>query len=350
MKGENISLRNKLKGYLFEIAILKLLTKNGFSVVEPYDNNKDRVKENRKGFIEIKGRGAWHQIDCPCDYDHAIPFSYPIRMLGEVKFHENPIEKHHIREFIGVIKDIQENYFVSAESPSNITHERKIEIGTFFSANGFNKSAEGLAYAHGIRTISYQNNFAVKRIKDIITKIESDYISVDYISKGRCKDFLNWFNHYLESIDYHNLSSEYIHEPRFKHLMADLSESLMSIRSSFIATTVTGVFLHFIGDNTFPEELFEETDEGQCRIYFDRDDANNRYFRLQFFGDNKRRRFYFSPPRSLDEAAMFGGEHVLDEKERHFGTLNVSIKIRGINRNLTLHVDKEWLKHVRDGI
>ena len=49
MKGENISSRNRLKGYLFELAILKLLTKNGFSVVEPYDNNKDRVKENRKG-------------------------------------------------------------------------------------------------------------------------------------------------------------------------------------------------------------------------------------------------------------------------------------------------------------
>ena len=98
--------RSQLRGYLFEIIVMELLFKNQFSEINVAAEPNDRVREVRPGFIEFKGRGCWHQIDCLCDYNKLIPFSYPLRLLGEVKFYKSNLSKEHIREYIGVIKDI----------------------------------------------------------------------------------------------------------------------------------------------------------------------------------------------------------------------------------------------------
>lgn len=89
MKGEYFIMRSQLKGYIFE-----LLKKNNFVELDLNVEPNERVKKTREGFIELKGRGSWHQIDCPCDYSRLIPFSYPTRILGEVKFHKSPTEKN----------------------------------------------------------------------------------------------------------------------------------------------------------------------------------------------------------------------------------------------------------------
>ena len=165
MRNECKTPRSQLKGYLFEIVIMELLRKNQFNNINVASEPGDRVRENRAGFIEFKGRGCWHQIDCPCDYNKFIPFSYPLRLLGEVKFYKKPLSKEHIREYIGVLKDIQENYFVADGIDIQNFYPRKLEIGVYFSANGFQEEAEKLAYAHGIRTISYRNNHLIVSAK-----------------------------------------------------------------------------------------------------------------------------------------------------------------------------------------
>ena len=170
--------RSQLKGHLFEIIIIELLRKNKFTEINVASEPCDRVRRIREGFIEFKGRGCWHQIDCPCDYCGHIPFSYPLRLLGEVKFYKTPLEKKHIRGYIGIIKDIQENYFVAdGINPQNL-YPRKMEIGVYFSASGFQAEAEKLAYAHGIKTVSYENNCLIDRIKKLIDEFEKNYLSV----------------------------------------------------------------------------------------------------------------------------------------------------------------------------
>ena len=178
MKHENRQLRNQLKGYLFEIIVMELLRKNKFSEVNVAFEPNDRVRETRSGFIEFKGRGCWHQIDCPCDYNLLIPFSYPIRLLGEVKFYKSRLSKDLIREYIGVIKDIQENYFAADGVDLQNYYPRKMEIGAYFSANGFQEEAEKLAYVHGIKTISYKNNYLISRLKFLVEEFEKNYISI----------------------------------------------------------------------------------------------------------------------------------------------------------------------------
>ncbi|MBE5945444.1 MAG: hypothetical protein E7259_00730 [Lachnospiraceae bacterium] len=84
MRGENNRLRAQLRGRLFELALIKLLESSDFAIVDPVNEMDTRVKESRDGFIEFKGRGCWHQIDLPFDYNRITPFSYPMRLIGEL--------------------------------------------------------------------------------------------------------------------------------------------------------------------------------------------------------------------------------------------------------------------------
>lgn len=345
MDREYCLYRSQLKGYLFEIIVLELLRKNNFHEVQVAREPPDRVREIRPGFIEFKGRGCWHQIDCPCDYSQLIPFMHPIRLLGEVKYYKTPLEKRHIREYIGVIKDIQENYFVADGVSPQEFYPRKTEIGVYFSASGFQEEAEKIAYAHGIKTVSYANNPLIDRLKKLIDELERNCISVQCLKNHTWNTFRQSF---IEALRYH-VPMDY--QPYlangYEKVVEDIRDAINRIRSSFIATTATGVFLHFVGDAPFPAELFELSDEGRCRVYYNYDNFRNRYFWLELAEDVQRRRFYFSPPESLDHAAVFGNEIVLNEKERVFRILNVNIQINGISRSLILHLDEGWLDAVR---
>ncbi len=361
MYGENNSLRAQLRGRLFELALIKLLESSDFTIVDPVNEMDTRVKESRDGFIEFKGRGCWHQIDLPFDYKRVTPFSYPMRLLGEAKFYKTEISKKYIREYIGVLKDIQENYFVEDGDDIKNLAKRRIEVGSYFSANGFQAEAEKLAYAHGIRTISYKNNFAVKMICDAINILEDRYISVSWIQNGNWKDFksrlMQFFNlsgnHFQQMHHKVRILSECFGEG-YESILEDLKRNLDSIQSSFIGTTETGFLLHFVGFDRFPDELFLEGDEGHCRVYYDIDiETERRYFWIEFANNYRHSvpsKFYFSPPESLDDAAVFGGRRVLQEKREHFRKLYMAVNINGVARNLVITMDNNWLDEVERGI
>ena len=109
MHDENTTKRGQLKGYMFEVIIRRLLHLNDFEIITREVENRVRIQGNHS--IEIKGRGTWHQIDSPCLYKESFPFIYDLRLLAEVKFHQGEIQKNKVREYIGVMKDISENYF-----------------------------------------------------------------------------------------------------------------------------------------------------------------------------------------------------------------------------------------------
>ena len=303
MRGENFGDRARLKGYMFEVVILELLARNGFHKVL---SRGEKIREDRNRFIEVKGRGAWHQIDCLCDYEVILPFLFPVRMLGEVKFYSKPLTKDKIREFIGVIKDIQENYFVvdNVEIPSN----RVTELGVYFAANGFDEQAERLAFAHNIKTISYKNNYIIDRIKNYIKELESNYLSVNNcLSEGRLNGFLDSFSRLLERLSDMSFR-EFVRYSNpangINNIIENLVNEMNRIHSSFVASTSAGFFLHFIGYDIFPSELFEHTDQQTCEVYFSDRNNNSRMYWIVFTGDRMKRKFFFTPPESLEEAAF----------------------------------------------
>lgn len=376
-----------IKGELFEIAVMHLLQQNNFSRIQVKVNDKyiapERIRETRERFIELKGRGEWHQIDCPCEYDYVSPFMYPIRMIGEVKYHNKPIEKDAIRSFIGVLRDISENYFVPPNIDKDACTEilpcRFLDVGTFFSATGFSRSAELLAYAHGIKIISYKNNLMVHRIKRVIDSFE-DGIRYSNYTKNR-KTILGFINQqlsYKESNYYYNdyISDYYKLDDSLRLKLLKLSDdfrsSLSLIRSNLFVTTHEGVMLHLLGDKEFPEEPFLGTDEAFCQVHYEtytnqlemtrnEDNALNQNKRnkksqkaneftswyLTIAKDKTNTRFYFTPPQILQNALDLDQEKLLDAKKTMFQRLSFRKDIRGTKRNLVLKIDKSWLRELR---
>lgn len=139
----------QFRGYYFEEIVNHLLKKTKYI----------DVKEGT-----IPGRGANHQIDSYGIFSFTIPFVYPVRLLAETKwYHNTSIGLSKLRNFVGVLKDISENYFVPIDSEGNrnITDtlkDRYTDCGAYFSATDFTTPAQNYAYAHGIYLITFKLN------------------------------------------------------------------------------------------------------------------------------------------------------------------------------------------------
>jgi hypothetical protein len=341
MIGESNKERGRLKGYMWECVILRFLNENNFDEIASVDNV--RLRRDREQFLEMRGRGTWHQIDCPCDYRHFIPFINPLRILGEVKFLTVPVSKDLIREFIGTIKDIQENYFVPHDF--SLATTRYTELGVYFSANGFSQEAERLAFAHNIKTISHVNIELLDSLKKIIIEIERDYLdSENCLSAGNQRDFIQMFKELLRGSpgDISDFKLRFNAEEGFEAIAADLINAFSKIKSNFVASSSGGALLHFIGADSFPEDLFADTDVQLCRVHYEPHYRRKRFF-LDFSRDILQRRYYFCPPISLAKAAFFEPNAVLNEKKRIFRSIQVARNIRGISRTLKMELDMDWL-------
>ncbi len=170
-------------------------------------------------------------------------------MLGETKFRATPISKKDMREFIGIIKDIQENYFTIDELNADMLQARRTEIGVFFSANGFDTESEKLAYAHGIKTISYENNPIIKEIGYYITQLEMNFISVRVIREGYFNEFKRLFSEVIDidaDFPYYDFDARFQPADGYEYIIQNIARILYEIRSSFIGTTSTGVFCIFL--------------------------------------------------------------------------------------------------------
>ena len=357
MKGENNTNRGRLRGYMFELVVRKWLEVNGFIPIASL-NQKFRsnlVKQERLSFTELRGRGCWHQIDIPCVYAHFIPFINPIKLLAEVKFYTKAITKEHVREFIGVVKDISENYFVPIDHYSDNNEngapnesQRFSELGVFFSASGFDYEAEGLAYAHNIKTISYKNNPLVDKISEIIRTIEAnDLYARDCISKGHDSDFKRSFYSMLyDDGEVRDFVSRFGASDGIMEHLYELQNSIAAIKSVFLGTTNEGIILQFFSESVFPDFLFIDQDEQLCEVYYE---GNGYYlsFYMCFSRDEQRTRFYFIPPISLMSSVPQGQNEVLLQKERHFAEVSILKRIEGKKRIITLKLNEAWADGVR---
>jgi hypothetical protein len=141
-------------GYIFEKEIFDLLAESNYFNVRTE---------------QLRGRGASHQIDAFGTLAIPTAFTYPIRLIAEAKCYSSTIQLHQIRSFVGVIKDISENYIVGENDQRN-TPNRYLDTGCFFSATPFSKSSQDYAWAHNIFLVSFSD---MEEMLSIITRIRS---------------------------------------------------------------------------------------------------------------------------------------------------------------------------------
>jgi hypothetical protein len=139
---------------------------------------------------------------------------YPIRLLAEAKCYDKPVGIWAVRNFVGALKDIAENYFVADKLSKErlLTYQRFTDCGSFFSATSYTRGAQRYALAQGIFLVSYENNpILQKLIDDMNHSLES--VDIAEAAKNK-KDFASWFNKNLVEQPKNNYRSVYIPEDK----------------------------------------------------------------------------------------------------------------------------------------
>lgn len=244
------------KGAIFETVIKRLLHKNEY---EPCRADGEQVDDRGR----VRGRGEWHQIDALGRWKYTIPFVYPIRLLCEAKCWDHPVGLPVVRNFVGVLKDIVENYFVedNQDIDKRMFSKRYADCGGIFSANGFTKPAQRYAYAQGIFLVSYENNPVITNIMTSIENVSRSVTLQSRRSSARARrEFSEWFERRWNAPSMND--SGYVSNRReFLNHMRSLRETVFGIRTSVIGVA-TGVYpFHLLSYQEIPYDLFRESDE-----------------------------------------------------------------------------------------
>ena len=172
--------KSQAQGYYFEEIVRRLMRQEKFIDVKSQD---------------IPGRGADHQIDSVGFFSFTIPFIYPVRLIAEAKWYKDnrKIGLGSMRDFVGLMKDISENYFVQSTNGRRVRpklEDRYTDAGAYFSVSGFSSDAQDFAWAHGIYLISFGMNTIfrplINRAKALIDQdVTQDAKKNDVIEKAQ---------------------------------------------------------------------------------------------------------------------------------------------------------------------
>lgn len=161
--------KSVVKGKLFELVLKQLLTKAGFST----NIVSDQLTRNQK---RLHGRGATYDPDVMGQFEMGIPFVNPIMIVGEAKNYNHQVKLSNAREFLGAYIDFSQYERVNTKAGGNARYSslyntRFTYCPIYFSAKGFQKSAEGFMFVHGINYISYQNSDVIAKFFVLIDSI-----------------------------------------------------------------------------------------------------------------------------------------------------------------------------------
>lgn len=239
--------KKQFNGYLFEKFCRMLLEDSGFKIL-----SDDGAKVRHKGssnIVEMCGRGTWHQIDLPFEFGYPVPFVNPIRIIGEVKNYESTIKKTYIRTFIGVVKDISENYITAHIINQSDLMERTLDQAVFISKTSFQLEAQKLANAHNIKLITMDNNPIIeilfRAFQELVIRFGINNRGYDS-SRKKISD--NDFSH-NQLVTINNTFNTYV-------------------KSFFLGTTNTGHLLYFVSSESFDMEEHGENGDINASIIY----------------------------------------------------------------------------------
>lgn len=166
-----------VRGVLLEELVLYLLSLVGYRIVSP---GEEGTKLGHSG-LEVRGRGAWHQIDALAAFDRTPAFMYPLRLMVEAKCYArgNRVGIEVARNAVGVLKDISENYF-TYPSPSGGGSEIQVPRFNYhsaiFSTSGYSSGTQRYAIAHQVFLIQYQRIHLLQPIIDALLDLDQHYL------------------------------------------------------------------------------------------------------------------------------------------------------------------------------
>ncbi len=167
----------QVRGALLEEAVLYLLKNVGYEPINASMLPATGLRNGHSG-LEAQGRGAWHQLDALSSWTHSPPFMYPLRLIVEAKCYRQgkPVEIEVVRNSIGVLKDVSENYFSMLQDGTVVQGPRFNYVAAIFSTSGFTRGAVQYAVAHQIFLIQYTKIPAIAPLIEAIANFSQEHI------------------------------------------------------------------------------------------------------------------------------------------------------------------------------
>ena len=349
MSSASVRRRNQVKGSLFEIIVRKLLVKAGYAPIKPDDVSI------RKSDGNVRGRGYWHDIDALGRFSYPLLYMYPIRLLAEAKCYDENVPLPAVRNFVGALKDISENYFVEDKMSRQemLAYRRYTDCGSFFSASGFTIGAQKFALAQGVFLISYENNPILAKIIDSMYKL-IDLLDIPVAAKQKTA-FCQWISQKLAGQPQHTYRSRFVLPQTRKDFVSTFNQmyrDLNSVQTSVIAMVVgknpaIQYPIHMLSYERIPEDIFTEKDDHSFRVYFT-ETPRGLSFRVVPI-EAPRVNLLFGLPKHI-YARYFAERKMLKFKEKFLDHIELPTTIRGLRRILRLNLDRDWIRHLQETV
>lgn len=298
----------QLRGKIFESLLKFYLKQQGYTVIPQEIQGYYGVSRRSNG-LNIRGRGGWHQVDALGQFQFQIPFVYPIRLISEAKSHNQKIGLPTIRDFVGILKDVSENYFI--ENYNDLTKSRFTDCGAVFSTSEFTKDAQMYAHAQGVYLI-------------------------------QASTFLPLIDRVVNQINNRDTIREII--------SGDLRNYPVFSNNDFFAYSgiISNVYPVVITSNeSLPFQRFSETDEVEIRLSYEADQQHKEVYGFNIRFDSWRGKFQL--PRYIWEQYAKRPDFIdamIKMKLEKLNYIDIPLKIEGKRRIIRLKLDRNWLENL----
>lgn len=136
---------------MLEEVLAYLIRNTGYRLLVHPSQDPRELQARANGLVVV-GRGGMHQADVLGQLLWIPAFTFPIRLFVEAKFRRQKIQIRDIRNAIGIIEDLNQNYSASS-SHHGPTLQRFTYRYALFSTSGFSTEASNLALAHQISLV-----------------------------------------------------------------------------------------------------------------------------------------------------------------------------------------------------
>ncbi|MBZ2189399.1 restriction endonuclease [Alcanivorax sp. JB21] len=336
---------SQIRGALLEEAVLYLLEKFGYETIEPFSGHADESLRGGHSGLEVRGRGSWHQIDALAAFRSSPAFMYPLRLMVEAKcYQENrPVGIEVVRNAVGVLKDISENYFSVVGDDASIKIPRFNYYSSIFSTSGYTAGAINYALAHQIFLIQYEKVPVIQPLIDAIMRFDESCVTG--CGKAAIAEVRKQYRGAIRSGVYEVGVREYI-TPRGLELIDNaLVELLSRIQGSYFGMLQGRWPLHLLTRRPLSSAAFQN-DIVRCRVTGDQTGE----WKFSPEGFYKLDQGWFELEFSLpDDVAKLVNENwgdrerVANIKKEYFSYIDLSGIIDGIRRSVRLELDRDWI-------
>jgi hypothetical protein len=337
---------SQARGALLEEAILFLLEKVGYETIDKHTSIIDDSLRAGSSGLDVRGRGAWHQIDALASFRSSPAFMYPLRLMVEAKCYKasRPVGIEVARNSVGVLKDISENYFtmhsrggVSSQAPRFNYH------AAIFSTSGYTSGATAYAVAHQIFLIQYKNLPVIQPLIDAIMVFDDDCIT--NFGKKAISEVREIYRSALHDRAYPISTPRYVTEDGRLMIESSILDAVWAINGSYFGMLQGRWPLHLLTATELPASAFT-SDTVMCRV-MGSESGNWIFTPSNTSGDGDGWfELQFSLPEDIAKMVRdnFGDtEVVANIKQQHFSYIDLSGVIGGIKRNIRLELDREWI-------